>query len=571
MPEERKTPKKPARSEGRRGSTGNPADLRRRAEEHLNKGNDLLSKGNDLLSKGNDLLSKGKESPLVAYSVEVNELLHELSVYHIELEMQNEELRISRDDATQAHARYFGLYDMAPIGYAGLDRNGVITDLNLTGAGILGRERRYCIGTAFSLYVSNGDQPAFATFIRDIFVLGRKLSCVLTLQKKGEPNGSIRMEAVLPDPAGDPPVCRAAFSDITEQLGVERDLRATTIHLKTLIDSSAGLIVVWDQQHIITLFNKAFERLTGRTAASVTGRPLAMLFPEAERDRAMAKIGVADGGSMESVEIPILTDRGVRTVLWNAAALYDPEGTWTSTVAQGQDITERKAAETELRRKEQRLSESLEEKEILLAEIHHRVKNNLASFISLLSLEGAYEDSPKSRQLRSDLQNRARSMALIHEILYRTKNYSRVDMNEYLNLLVHQVMGSYTAIPDVEATIDARDTFLDITRATPAGLIVNELLTNSLKYAWPPGFDCEKERGGACSVTVSLRKNESGYVLEYADNGIGLPRNIDPEKTKTLGLKLVSFLARHQMRADVDVERDRGTKYIFHLQEGDIA
>ena len=273
------------------------------------------------------------------------------------------------------------------------------------------------------------------------------------------------------------------------------------------------------------------------------------------------------------------------TVLWNSAIIFGSDGkTITSTIAQGQDITGRKKAERELtlrneelneaneelsaiheelrhandelsgrneelgslneelvstqeelernvdelsrseevlRQSESELKEALEEKEILLSEIHHRVKNNLTAFISLLSLEGSYEDSTEGQSLKKDLQNRARSMALIHETLYRTKKYSSVDMGVYLATLIEQIATSYSSAKSIQTIIDADGTTIDIARATPCGLIINELITNSFKYAFPESFDCTAERGEPCTIRVTLKKEADTYIMSVADNGIG--------------------------------------------------
>ena len=148
----------------------------------------------------------------------------------------------------------------------------------------------------------------------------------------------------------------------------------------------------------------------------------------------------------------------------------------------------------ELRCNELKLMQSLEEKEALLSEVHHRVKNNLAAFISLLALDGTYEDSAEGKRLKKDLQNRARSMALIHETLYKTRSFANVDMGLYLLELSGQVTGAYQTSRAIQIIVEAVDIHLDLARATPTGLIVNELITNAIKYAFPASFECEKIR-----------------------------------------------------------------------------
>jgi PAS domain S-box-containing protein len=225
--------------------------------------------------------------------------------------------------------------------------------------------------------------------------------------------------------------------------------------------------------------------------------------------------------------------------------------------------------EMELRASEEDLKKAVVEKEVLLSEVHHRVKNNLAAFISLLALDGTFEESAPGQRLKKDLQNRARSMALIHETLYRTGRFSNVDMDFYLTTLIGQIAGSYADSAGIRTAVAAKGIDLDLARATTAGLIINELVTNSFKYAFPPEFDCTAVRGEPCTISVSLTPDNGSYTLIVADNGRGLPAGLNPLTSKSLGLKLVNFLARHQLRATVNVRADKGAMFVFHLDKTD--
>jgi PAS domain S-box-containing protein len=369
-----------------------------------------------------------------------------------------------------------------------------------------------------------------------------------------------------------------------ELLESEQELRKASLYLENLINYANAPIVVWDPNFVITRFNHAFEELTGRTAREIIGQRLEVLFPPRYLDASMEIIRkTMFGERLKVVEIPILNRRGeIRIVLWNSATLFESDGaTIHSTIAQGNDITERKMTEAELEerneelnsaieeltRQRHELNEALKEKEVLLSEVHHRVKNNLTAFISLLSLESTYDDSVAGLALKKDLQNRARSMALIHETLYKTKKYSRVNMDVYLTTLVGQITDSYESAKLVQTSVDAHGITLDLSRATPGGLIINELLTNSLKYAFPPSFDCEKIRGSPCTIAVQLTGDDGAYILTVRDNGIGLPGNLDIATTKTLGLKLVNFLAKHQLRASIEVHSDKGSEFRFRFRD----
>ena len=222
----------------------------------------------------------------------------------------------------------------------------------------------------------------------------------------------------------------------------------------------------------------------------------------------------------------------------------------------------------ELMRSERDLTLALSEKEVLLSEIHHRVKNNLTAFISLMSLEESYAESPAGRAFTLELQNRARTMALVHETLYKTGKYSNVYMEEYLSTLVEQVVNSYCSDIPINIMVESHGITLDLARATPIGLIINEIITNSMKYAFPDGVASgTPDQREPCTIRVSLSNNAGKYLLKVSDNGIGLPPDIDITSTKTLGLKLVNFLSKHQVRAEMVLHREVGTEFVFRFDE----
>ena len=152
-------------------------------------------------------------------------------------------------------------------------------------------------------------------------------------------------------------------------------------------------------------------------------------------------------------------------------------------------------------------------------------------------------------------------MALIHETLYRTRKYSVVEMDLYLKTLVGQITGTYALPGKLQVQVEADGIVLDLSRATTCGLIVNELVTNSFKYAFSAPFDCMGTRGRACTIAVTLWEEGGKYVLCIQDNGIGLPAGFDARNARSLGLKLVNFLAKHQLRATVDVRSGEGTEF----------
>jgi two-component sensor histidine kinase len=158
-------------------------------------------------------------------------------------------------------------------------------------------------------------------------------------------------------------------------------------------------------------------------------------------------------------------------------------------------------------------------------------------------------------------------MALIHDILYKTRDFSHVDMGLYLTKLSNQIAGTYHSEDTIHFIINADNISLDLYRATPCGLIVNELVTNSFKYAFPSSFDCESVRHEPCTIRISLSLSNGYYDLVVGDNGVGLPKDFDPLSATSLGLKLVTFIARHQLKAKIKVNTTNGTEYSIRFSE----
>jgi two-component sensor histidine kinase len=200
---------------------------------------------------------------------------------------------------------------------------------------------------------------------------------------------------------------------------------------------------------------------------------------------------------------------------------------------------------------------SLKEKEVLLQEIHHRVKNNMQIISSILKLQSSVIKNKRALEIFKSSQSRIKSMALIHEKLYKSKDFTRIDFSNYVQSLSNDLFRVYGINQDVvKLNIDIKDVLLDINTAIPCGLIINELVSNSLKHAFPDG------RKGKIKIAMfSLNTNE--MALTVSDNGVGIPEEIDIRSTKSLGLHLITILAEDQLQGKIKLDKTKGTK--FHL------
>jgi len=207
---------------------------------------------------------------------------------------------------------------------------------------------------------------------------------------------------------------------------------------------------------------------------------------------------------------------------------------------------------------------SLKDRELLLQEIHHRVKNNLQIISSLLRLQSRHLDDARSVEILNDSRSRIGAMALIHKTLYKPTNIASVSFHEYINELAAQLFDFYGVDPDrITLVTDLESISLNIETATPCGLIINELVTNSLKYAFP-----DKRKG---LISVALKCNGPGKKckLRISDNGIGLPVGLDIRQTESLGLSLVVNLTEKQLQGQVEMATvtDQGTTFDITFQE----
>ncbi len=206
-------------------------------------------------------------------------------------------------------------------------------------------------------------------------------------------------------------------------------------------------------------------------------------------------------------------------------------------------------------RTEQQLKDALEEKEVLLKEIHHRIKNNMQSLIYLIDMQADTIADPDVLHALDDLQGRVRAMALIHSQLYQSQDLARVDFGAYLEELATYLIHASQRGLDVKLVVEAEESPINVNAAIPCGLMVNELLTNALKHAFPPGSN------GECQVNVSFKAYDDQYALTISDNGVGLPANLDWQSTDSLGLKLVKIWATYQLSGDIQVDTERGTTF----------
>jgi PAS domain S-box-containing protein len=358
-------------------------------------------------------------------------VVQELEVHQIELEMQNEELVRSREELESSRAKYFDLFDLAPVGYLTLSEAGIILETNLTAAKLLGVERSQLVKKPVTRFIVKEDQDIYHLYRRNLFETRLRQACELRMTGKGGVPLWVRIEGIAAKGNDDKPVCRATLSDITER-----------------------------------------------------------------------------------------------------------------------------------KHSEDKLKLLLKEKEVLVKEVHHRVKNNFTIVSSLLHLQSQQIEDENIQRMFLKSRDRIKSMSLIHERLYQSQDLTRINLSEYISTLATDLYQAYeTEREKVVLVIETDDVSLNVDQTIPCGLVLNELISNSLKYGFPPGWK------GEAKIEVTLRKTDENEIeLAVKDNGIGLHDDFDIRKTKSLGLMIITLLVEDQLKGELKIVRHEGTGFFVRFK-----
>ncbi|MFN5514057.1 MAG: histidine kinase dimerization/phosphoacceptor domain -containing protein [Cyanobacteriota bacterium] len=367
--------------------------------------------------------------------------------------------------------------------------------------------------------------------------------------------------------------CVLTIRDITESRRLAVDMAESQKELAEIRQTNQGLRILetvldvalagyWDW-NLLTgeeYLSPAFKKMFGYEDHELPNQSSAwqkLIFPEdlAKVDQVFAAHVGSRGQVPFSAEVRYRHKNGstVWVICSGRVIVWDDQGNPLRAVGCHIDITARKESEDKLRR-------SLKEKEILLKEIHHRVKNNLLVVSSLLSWQGETLQDPRILQVFEHSQKRVNTLALIHEKLYRSQDLARINLADYLESLVSQL---YASLRDERQTIDLRLDLepmdVNIETATPCGLIVNELVCNAFEHAFPDG------RSG--TLKLSLSRNQDGLmVLTVQDDGVGFPFNLDLSKTESLGWQLI-YLLTEQLEGKIQFRSQGGAGVTLIFRE----
>jgi PAS domain S-box-containing protein len=343
--------------------------------------------------------------------------------------------------------------------------------------------------------------------------------------------------------------------DITERKLAEKSLKESESKFRNLVETTPDMIWEIDTQGIFTYISPQSNSILGWSPLEIIGKSIFSLI----RQEYIPKIKKSFQTHIEGtkkfniLEVPAKHRNGKYIVIEiHSAKLVNDNGEIKGFQGIARDITEKTIATNKLKT-------SIKEKDILLQEIHHRVKNNMQIISSLLNLQIKHIKDDEAIDVLKESQNRVKTMAMIHEKLYQSNDFTRINITEYIENLINGLFYSYSIDQDeILSVINVDDVRLNIETAVPCGLIINELVSNSLKHGFP-----NRTKG---QVYISLKFIDDKYELIIGDNGIGLPSNIDFKKTDSLGLQLVNNLVE-QIDGEIELNKRSGTEFKIMFNE----
>ena len=324
-----------------------------------------------------------------------------------------------------------------------------------------------------------------------------------------------------------------------------------------IVSTMSNFFFLLDENMHIVDINRATKDLLGFSDSELIGKSIGTVFVE-DQKHFMQNPFSTGKKSITNVETAFKAKNGQLIPVFLSLSLIESDNSQIlGIVCIGNDITDIKVAENKIKA-------SLEEKGLLLQEIHHRVKNNLQIISSLLSLQSRYVKDKEDLELFKESQSRVRSMAFIHEQLYQSSDFTSIEFGIYVQNLINYLSHSYSIDQSyIKFQLDIDDISLDINTAIPCGLIINELVTNSLKYAFPPKSSGTLLNGGKTSNEIGVylhHYNKDKFILIVSDNGVGLSEDITFANSDTLGLQLINSLV-NQLDGTIKLDKTNGTKF----------
>ncbi len=451
------------------------------------------------------------------------------------------------------HDTYRLLYENAPMAYQSLDKDGNILEVNAKWLEKLGYTRDMVLNRFFGDFLVPESVEKFKINFPKFKLNGEVTGVEFEMVKADNSTIMVSFDGKIGyDQNGNFIQTHCIFKDITAQKKAENALIESERYYKTIFENTGTATIIVEENSTVSLVNTQFENLYGLKKEFIEGKKWTDFVSEKFIPR-MRKYHLTRRINPEVVprnyEFDFVDSSGEIKNIFVTVAIVP--GTTKSLVSL-QDITYRKTAENALKT-------SVLEKDTLLREIHHRVKNNLQIISSLLNLQSRYIEDEEALDVFIESQNRVRSMAIIHEKLYKSDKMSKIDFGEYINDLTKSLFYNYLIEQDkIRIITNIENIYFDVDTSIPCGLIVNELITNCVKHAFPNDINGE--------INIDMSNNQGIYTLNVSDNGVGFPEDIDFKNTESLGLQLVSNLV-NQLDGTVELVNKGGTSVVIKFNE----
>jgi len=326
----------------------------------------------------------------------------------------------------------------------------------------------------------------------------------------------------------------------------------------TMEASQAGIFIITDG--LFTYVNSSFADLFMIARDEITGTDPLTLISQADRvqvEENMARRLQGEDVAPYTISCTRSDGSSFFAEVWAKTAIWRQKAVLVGTIT---DVSTIKLNEEKLQQQDRQLQKSLDEKEVLLKEIHHRTKNNMMVVISMLDLQMADIEDERIRIIFQEMEDRIRAMALVHEKLYQSQNLSEIDFESYIQEIAESLVANMVLDDRVQLQLDIEPISINIDFAVPLGLVINEIVTNSVKHAFPGS------RKG--NVYIRLEKKQNREIeLTVGDDGVGLPSEIDVFESSSFGLQIIASLVTMQLGGSLGVERSHGTRYLIVFPE----
>lgn len=506
------------------------------------------------------LLSQRRERALA------QNLAHKEALLEVDMRVRAERFR-AQIALSRSEEKYRTLATHAPVMIFETNADGGCVFVNQKWTDLTERPVEDALSGGWMDAVYEEDRPHLAEIKRHAVPHGQPFSAEYRFRKLGGDTAWVQANAVpLRDTTGALTGYIGTVVDVTERKRTIDALAKSEANFRSLVERAPFGVVVYRAGNIVYA-NREYLKLFGYDDVSeLLGKSLmdTLVHPDSRAWAAERRHAIESGELLPAARVRCVAKDGSEIVVEGASTSIQFDGV-PSTVAVARDVTEHERAEQVRILAERALRDSLREKEVLLKEIHHRVKNNLQVIVSLINLQASKIDDEQTRAAFDETRCRVHAIALLHERLYRSKNIGRIEMRDYLNGLASDLSSTNVNRRAIQLRVSAEDLYFEMDTAVPIGLIVNELVTNAFKHA----FAGQERPTG--QIEVELGRRNTDVLVSVTDDGSGFPQGLDLNRADTLGLLLITSLSR-QLGGKVSFERlPKGARAVVRFPDPTLS